>query len=108
MFGDPLARGQAPDRGAVQGASRRVLDPLQTRVADAEPRLLQPTREGAVATPQVFRVDEQGQPFVETERGEAGLVLLGHVGVGHRVEAKRPQALDRGCGEHYRSPSGSR
>ena len=32
MLGDPLARGELPDRGAVQVASRRVVDaPRDTR-----------------------------------------------------------------------------
>ena len=86
MFGDPAAGRELPDHRAIQFAAATVVEILETRLTQAEFGFLEPTRERAILSRELLRIDEHAQPLVETERRDRGVALLREIGVGNRAE----------------------
>jgi len=53
-----------------------------------EPRLCEPSGQGAVLLPGPLLVDQQSEAFLEAEVGDVGVFLLLLKGVGHAVESR--------------------
>ena len=106
MFGNPLARGQA--RIVARSRARRGASSIPSRLASLMGAAPPSSRRVRARLPRhKCSASSRASRSSKPSAARPASCCWARVGVGHRVEAKR-QALDRGCGEHYRSTSGSR
>ena len=104
MLDNPASDGELPDHGAIQAASRGVVEIFETRVRNAQLRLLQSPRQRAIVAKELLGVDEHAEALVEGEGRHRRILVLRDVGVGHGAQAQRAESV-AGHRHHEGSPS---
>src|SRR5712692_8865421 len=66
----------------------------------------QPACEGPILPPVPLLIDQQSEPFLETQLGDPGLLRLGAKGLGHAVQAQGVQLLEGRLIQHECSSPG--
>ena len=105
VLGDPPAGGELADQRPIELAARRVLEILETRLGNAQLRLLQAPGELAIVAREVFGLDEQADAFVKAEGPDRSVLQLRSICIGHGAEVKGAEAVKGRFGQHGRSPS---
>jgi hypothetical protein len=103
VLADPVSAGKLQDARFVEPALRPVVDVFDARAAVAEARELEEAREAAVVPDRLLAFQQQGQAFVEGERGEIGLAALFVEGRGHAEQFERVQGRERLFDQHTSS-----